>query len=476
MLMFGSLAFADTLQDSITADTGPVSLVAGSSASGNASIRVVANSAAGDPDPGCNFDSSTEKLTLDVITPQGVTATPDPLVVTSCGTDYAVAFKAASGAVSGTATVSITSNTTGGTFVNQVDIPITVTHPNTKPAVSVSGVEDGKNYEIGHVPEATCDVTDAEDGNSTKAAVLSGTLSHGLGSQTATCDYTDGGGLKADTKSVTYKIVDTGNPTIDHTLDPAAANSNGWYKTNVEVDFTCADVGGSGIATCEGDTTLTEGTDQSATGKATDWAGNTATDTVSGINIDKTAPTVGFNGGPAATYYFGNDPAAPTCVGSDALSGVASCVISGGGTSVGTHSYTAKAVDKAGNEATATLNYEVLAWTTKGYYAPVDMGGVFNSIKGGSSVPLKFEVFAGSTELTSTSTVKSFTQKYISCTSSQGVDEIEIVTTGGTSLRYDATAGQFIQNWQTPKKPGTCMQVTVTMQDGTAISANFMLK
>ena len=51
-----------------------------------------------------------------------------------------------------------------------------------------------------------------------------------------------------------------------------------------------------------------------------------------------------------------------------------------------------------------------------------------------------------------------------------------MVTTGGTSLRYDGTAGQFIQNWQTPKTAGSCYIVTMTTDDGSSISANFKLK
>jgi len=557
-LVFGGVAHADNLQDNIVDTTGGVTLVAGSSTGGIATIRVVGNNSDGaTTDPGCNWDTGEAPLVLDVVTPAGVTATPDPVSFTACGVDKTVTFTAGATAVSGTATVRIVSTPAGGgEYNNQVSIPITVTRPNTppvvsvtgvdsasyeigheptpgcsvvdaeepdaaavpavdrrqvastglgtvtvtcsftdaggledsdtvsytitpppntKPSVSVQGVVDGAAYEIGSVPVATCDVTDAEDGNSTTVAGLSGTLLHGLGTQTATCDYTDQGGLSAETVTATYSIVDTGVPTIRHQLAPAAANTNGWYSQDVTVDFVCDD-SGSGIMTCVGDTTLGEGANQSANGTATDWAGNTATDAVSGINVDKTAPTVGFTGGPGASYHFGSDPAAPVCDASDALSGIAGCVVTGGGTSVGAHSYTATATDKAGNTATATLNYTVLPWTLRGFTSPVDMSGVWNTVKGGSTVPLKFEAFAAS-ELTTTSAIKSFTQRQVTCPGGSAItDDIEITSTGGTSLRYDTTGGQFIQNWATPKKPGTCHAVTMTTQDGSTVSANFILK
>jgi hypothetical protein len=122
------------------------------------------------------------------------------------------------------------------------------------------------------------------------------------------------------------------------------------------------------------------------------------------------------------------------------------------------------------------MSYTVQAWSLKGFYAPVDMSGVWNTVKGGSTVPLKFEAFAGD-ELTSTSAIKSFTQKLVTCPGGNAItDAVEFVTTGGTSLRYDSTAGQFIQNWATPKQPGACYVVTMTTQDGSFISANFKLK
>ena len=214
----------------------------------------------------------------------------------------------------------------------------------------------------------------------------------------------------------------------------------------------------------------------------TDVADNTteAGEVVKTYKIDKTAPaTPTFNGWTETRYYFGSVPPAPTCNSSDTVSGLLSCIVKGDrdNTSVGSHTYTATATDNAGNTSTATLTYEVLAWNRKGFYSPVDMGGVWNTVKGGSTVPLKFEVFAGTTELTSTTAIKSFTTKQVTCSGGTTlVDEIEVVTTGGTSLRYDSTGGQFIQNWQTPKKPGTCHVVTMTTQDGLSISANFLLK
>lgn len=483
--VFGSalVAHADNIQDTIDSTNGPLSLVAGSSTTQSAGIRLVGTG--GDNDAGCNIDTGEAPLVLDIIAPVGITANPDPLSFTACSTSFTtVTFTAAENAQSGTVTVSILSGPPGDNgntaqYNNQVSIPITVTQPqptNTKPTVSVQGVTAG-DYEIGSEPEPTCLVADEEDGPASFPAVITGALVYGLGSQTATCDYTDEGGLSADTATVTYRIVDTGDPTIEHTLDPAAPNAAGWYKAPVSVKFTCADVGGSGIASCGPDTTLHEGADQSVTGTAVDRAGNTATDTVSNIDIDTTAPTAGFAGTFGSSYSFGEVPAAPACDASDALSGLASCIVTGYGTTVGQHTLIATATDLAGNAATATLSYTVLAWNLSGFSSPVDMGRTWNTVKGGSTVPLKFEVFSGSRELTEISAIDRFTATPTTCPGADApTDAIEFTTTGGTGLRYDAAAGQFIQNWATPKKPGSCFTVTMKTDDGSTISAGFMLK
>jgi hypothetical protein len=142
--------------------------------------------------------------------------------------------------------------------------------------------------------------------------------------------------------------------------------------------------------------------------------------------------------------------------------------------------------EKEGNYAITaqTGNITILEWRIAGFYAPVDVPAgatPYNLIKGGSTVPLKFEVFAGTRELTDPSTTvklqpDGFRATQVTCPSAPVIDDIEFTTTGGTVLRYDATAGQFIQNWQTPKKPNTCYKTTMTTQDGSSIYAFFWLK
>jgi hypothetical protein len=140
-------------------------------------------------------------------------------------------------------------------------------------------------------------------------------------------------------------------------------------------------------------------------------------------------------------------------------------------------------VNNPNYQGVANGSFVVGSWTTSGFYQPVDMSTtvtVWNTIKGGSTVPLKFNLFAGSVEKTNVSDIMSFYQYSMDC--STGVDDTvdpTLLTTGGTILRYAGTpgsGGQFIQNWQTPKQAGKCYKVTMTAQDGSTISAFFKTK
>lgn len=155
--------------------------------------------------------------------------------------------------------------------------------------------------------------------------------------------------------------IDRTVPTISAAAGPPP-NGAGWNNTAVTVTFACADIP-SGVASCTSPIVLaSEGASQSATGTATDLAGNSASATVSGINIDETAPVVTYTGN-IGTYTV-DQTIAITCSATDNLSGVAidTCVdISGDafGFPLGTNTFSAFAVDVAGNVGTGSTAFTV---------------------------------------------------------------------------------------------------------------------
>src|SRR5262249_16627542 len=163
------------------------------------------------------------------------------------------------------------------------------------------------------------------------------------------------GNQKTDTA---YVYIDKMAPTISGEPD-RAANNNHWYNANVTVNFTCSD-DRSGSKGGTEPQTLSEGKNQSVSGTATDAAGNSASTSVGGINVDKTAPTL--SGAPtnqpnAAGWYKGDVTIHWTAV--DVLSGVdlstvpADSVIDGNGGNLGA---SASVSDLAGNSGSGAVS------------------------------------------------------------------------------------------------------------------------
>jgi hypothetical protein len=154
---------------------------------------------------------------------------------------------------------------------------------------------------------------------------------------------------------------------------------------------------------------------------------------------------------------------------------------------------------------TAGANYDISyvgaslmigAWHGTGFYQPVGVpnsmfvpalgtapavgpGTVWNVAKGGSTIPLKFNLYSilNGAERTATADVKSFGAINVGCVAAQVEEAVEFSSTGGTSLRYDTAERQFIQNWKTPNVGGeTCYRVNVTFEDGSAIYAFLKLR
>jgi hypothetical protein len=368
------------------------------------------------------------------------------------------ATDAAGNSSSGSFTVTVVDTT-----APDLDVPDTITREATGPGGAVVGY--------------SATASDLVDGALTPECSPESGAVFALGTHTVTCAVADSAGNVGE-GAFEVKVVDTTAPSL--TL-PGASSAEATGPAGAAVTFTAAAadiVDGSVTPVCtpaSGSTFALGAT--TVTCVATDSRGNAGSGSFTVTVVDTTAPAIVWQGGPAdgATYVFGSVPPAGSCMATDLVVGPVPCVVTGYGTTVGAHTLTAAATDSA-NASAATRTYTVAKWTFSGFYQPVDMNGVLNVVKGGSTVPLKFEVFAGTTELTGTSAIKTFTQRQVTCGTTTGSDDIEITSTGGTTLRYDSTGGQFIQNWQTPKQPGVCYIVTVTMQDGSTLSASFKLK
>jgi hypothetical protein len=109
-----------------------------------------------------------------------------------------------------------------------------------------------------------------------------------------------------------------------------------------------------------------------------------------------------------------------------------------------------------------------------GFHAPANApAGTFNSVKGGSTVPLKFNVFVNGVEKKDTAGLL-FSVFSIGCSNASGEEPVEFTTTGNTELRY--SGGSFIQNWKTPKTTGCFVVKMTTTQDNQSLTALFKLK
>jgi len=213
---------------------------------------------------------------------------------------------------------------------------------------------------------------------------------------------------------------------------------------------------------------------------ATDNAENTGYGTFDVTVVDTTAPaltvpgdiTVGATSASGAVVSY-------SATATDIVDGAVRPVCTPASDSTfapGTTTVTCTATDAHGNSVTKTFTVTVsFGWN--GFFQPVDNNGVFNVIKGGQSVPLKWNVPNGSGGwISSLAIVQSTRQVEVACGGSAVTDVVEATSTGGTSLRYDTTANQYIYNWQSPKTASKCYRVTVTLTDGSKHEALFKTK
>jgi hypothetical protein len=150
------------------------------------------------------------------------------------------------------------------------------------------------------------------------------------------------------------------DPSISATITSSRRVTRfGWYRRPVTVTFRCITHGAPLADVCPAAVHLTRnGGAQSVARSITATNGGAATVVVSGINIDRIAPTVRVRGLSDGALYRGRAPLG-RCVGHDAISGLASCRIVRHPSGAVTH-YVATATDRAGNRATAVGSYRTL--------------------------------------------------------------------------------------------------------------------
>jgi hypothetical protein len=256
----------------------------------------------------------------------------------------------------------------------------------------------------------------------------------------------------------------------------------------VVVDYSCADEGGSGLASCEG--TVPDGAllDTSAPGPASvtvtarDNAGNqtSVTHTVTVVAGDLVAPSISLlTPLDGAVYLLDRRVRAGYTCTDEGGSGLVSCsgpvpdgaLLDTG--SVGARQFTVNAADGAGNTAAATARYRVI-YDFEGFQSPVRNRPRVNTWVAGRTVPIGFEL-----------------DGY------QGLDVIEdgwprVAVVGcdfgaepeageparhprsSRELTYRKSKRQYSMVWQTERRwAGTCRQFMLKLNDGTVRRADF---
>jgi large repetitive protein len=366
----------------------------------------------------------------------------------------------------------------------------------TPPAIAAHGNETAEATSaagavVAYTAPATSDIV---DGAGVAICLPAPGSQFALGATTVSCTASDAATNAATPTSFTVTVRDTTAPVIaSHGDVTAEATSAAGAVVSYTAPATSDVVDGAGVASC-----LPASGTQFALGSttvnctATDDASNVATPTSFAVIVaDTTAPAIAAHGnvtavatsaaGAVATY---TSPAT-----SDAVDGpgVATCLPASGSTfAPGSTTVTCNAVDVAGNHSTPTTFSVIVSFNWSGFYQPIDTrdggkgkdstvvdGVVFNKVKAGSTVPVKFslggdmglEIFADSFP----KAVK------VNCNANALTDAIEETSAATTSgLKYDATSGQYNYAWKTGTgMANTCQRLEVKFDDGLSYYAFF---
>ncbi len=264
----------------------------------------------------------------------------------------------------------------GAGNVKDVTVNYSVYADTTDPSVQVDAPSEGDSFFKGTTQVAHFSCSDA-GGSGLSSCV--GTVADGdlvdtstAGAKTFSVHATDGEGNVTD-ETVHYSVyADTTAPTAQ--IDAPLEGASFFKGTVVHAAFSCADSGGSGLASCVGDAADGAAIDTSSAGAktfsvhATDGEGNVTDETVHySVYADTTAPTVQIDA-PAGGASFLKDSVqlADFSCSDSGGSGLSSCdgtVADGAAidtSSGGSHMFTVDAADGEGNVSQTTVIYTVV--------------------------------------------------------------------------------------------------------------------
>jgi hypothetical protein len=194
------------------------------------------------------------------------------------------------------------------------------------------------------------------------------------------------------------------------------------------------------------------------------------------LPTDSTAPTVTCDG-PAPVFLLNQSPAAVSAsvVDEDGGSGAATATVTAAAdtSTVGNKSVSLTGADNEGNTSAAvSCPYQVVYGFT-GFAAPVDNGGVLNTVKAGQAVPLKFRLTDANGAPVTTRPGASLKATSLECGLGTTDDALEEYSKGKSGLQSLGN-GYYQYNWATPKSyAGSCKTANLNLGEGKPRQALF---
>jgi hypothetical protein len=299
---------------------------------------------------------------------------------------------------------------------------------------------------------------------------------------TVTYTATDGGGNQASVDR-TVIVQDTTKPVI--TLNTPTS------VPPVECHTSFTDPGATATDTCDTSVpvTVTGSVNVNVPGSYTltydamDDSGNAATSVQRTVTVvDTTPPTIACPTN-ITVYLPLNTTATSTVVNYTAPVGTDTCgtvtttqtagLPSGASFPVGTTTNTFTATDASNNSASCSFTVTVL-YNFTGFFSPVGNPPTLNSVNAGRAIPVKFSL-SGDKGLNIFAPDNPYSVSFNCDTSDPGVDVVETVTAGGSSLSFGGDQYHYV--WKTESSwAGTCRQLVVTLNDGSVHTANFKFR